>query len=219
MEDDNVLIYFAYMLFDGVGDAQVESFTLPKDQSRGRSFPCFQIRHILQPSFKVTHVVSPFGDENPFLEAANQLDEPELGRASGRWIRCKFLSLITVPAPDRIGRLPIFPIITLNKIPLCHVIPVWERDYAALSVTAADQLREAATKYQQLRLGYASLYFPEKHPTRSRRQFVNKQLFLVLDFLDPVAVCRMKMVSKTCYRYIDEHLSTGSCEDAKDWVV
>jgi hypothetical protein len=29
---------------------------------------------------------------------------------------------------------------------------------------------------------------------------------LVLDFLgDPVAVCRMKMVSKACYRYIDEH--------------
>lgn len=207
LEDDKRFNLLCRYIFDGVADARVETFALPKrpDPADARFLASNFVTFYSQVS-KVTSVASPFGDENPFLEAA------ELGKASGKVDSMQgFVFDHRFGAPDRIVEFAY-----LANHYLVEQNPSASRDSShtdgsrSASFTAVDQqLKKAAPNPSAAAPSVGRRFiFPDKHPSpfeetiREQVEIVS----LVLDFLgDPVAVCRLKMISKACYRYIDEH--------------
>jgi hypothetical protein len=213
LEDDKRFNLLCKYIFDGVGDARVESFALPKrpDPADARFLASNFVAFYSQVS-KVTHVVSPFGDENPFFEAARQRKEPVLGKASGKVDSMQgFVFDHRSGAPDRIVEFAYLAnhyLVEQNHS--ASRDPSHKEGSRSASFTAVNQLRKKASPTLSAAAPSVGrrFVFPDKGPSpfeetiREQAEIVS----LVLDFLgDPVAVCRMKMVSKACYRYIDEH--------------
>jgi hypothetical protein len=206
LEDDKRFNVVCRFIFDGVTDSRVEPFSLPKrpDPADVRSLAFNFVKFLRQVS-EVTNVVSPFGDENPFLDASGQCREPELGRASGKVDSVQgFVFDHRSGAPDLIVGFA-FRVhqYLVGQNPNASRESSHKEESRSASVTTAGRQRKKAARTVDRRL-----IVPDEHPSpfeAAIRQQV-KIVSLVLGFLgDPVVVCRMKMVNKACYRYIDEH--------------